>query len=81
MRHTCTHRQAEKKGGILSKVKVAIAGGYAPPMDTSGVQAIQALNLWVDAEDIAGSGGGGGGGSGFDLDEGKHHLGFPFLYW
>jgi hypothetical protein len=71
----CANIQVEKKGGMFSKVKVAITGGYMPPVDTAGTTAIAALNTWLDAEDIANNG------QQFDLDEGKYHLGFPFLYW
>lgn len=47
-------------------MKHAITTSYAPPNDASGVVALMALDQWLE--------------DGLKLEEGKHGLGFPFMY-
>lgn len=47
-------------------MKHAITTSYVPPNDASGVVALMALDQWLE--------------TGLKLEEGKHGLGFPFMY-
>lgn len=47
-------------------MKHAITTSYAPPNDASGVVALMALDQWLE--------------DGLKLEEGRHGLGFPFMY-
>lgn len=47
-------------------MKHAITTSYCPPIDASGVVALMALDQWLE--------------EGLKLEEGKHGLGFPFMY-
>lgn len=48
-------------------MKHAISTSYAPPQDAGGVVALMALDQWLED-------------GGLKLEEGKHGLGFPFMY-
>lgn len=48
------------------QMKQAVSSSYNPPDDTSGAVALSSLEVWLD--------------SGLKLEEGKHGLGFPFMY-